>query len=131
MTIDFRKTAFLMERVRTFSSALKCYHIKNDLLVDQNTANIRAKLCVSCHNNVDKSKALDGVILGLTEDQKVMDQMSGTILQGRTTSHDTQLKSCNICGTHNKLAIWLFPEYLLKRQDANAFPSFCWKKEVL
>lgn len=129
MLPNYRKMISLMDRVRKLSLALRCYILANPVIVDQNTANIRARLCASCHNNVDESKALAGCILGRDQERKAVVQMREAV-KGQTTQQDPQLLFCDIDGSDNKLSIWLFNAFLLNREDRNSFPCFCWKKEL-
>lgn len=124
--IDFGKMCFALERINKLKFALKL-KIRDNVVVDQNTANIRAKLCASCHNNVSQLVARSGCFIA---EKDVFDQVSKEIVKDRTTPHDKQLQSCNVCAGDNKISVWLFNYYNMNRQDKNAFPSFCWKKDL-
>ena len=129
MSPDFGKMAGMLERVRRLSIALTCYIQNNPVIVDQNTANIRAKLCASCHNNVEEAKALARCVLGRDQERKAMAKMMECV-NGKITPHDSQLKHCDIDGSDNRLSTWLFNVFLLDRNDINRFPCYCWKKEL-
>lgn len=131
LPLNFLKMANFLERVKSFNHALAAYHKNGAVLVDQNTANIRANICTGCHNNVPDGEARSGCALCGGAEKVIVDQVSKTILQGRVTTHNSSLKACNICGCDNKLAVWFPQEYLLKKHDQNAYPTFCWKKEPM
>lgn len=131
MVINFNKMSWMIERIQLFKLALQIYRFKGRVIVDENTASIRANTCVACHNNVPAIEARTGCYLCSNEEKEVIEQVEKTILQWRVDEHDDNLKSCDIDGSCNKLAVWLFPEYLLNKEQANEFPCYCWKKEVL
>lgn len=124
-----------LERALAFLQSLKNYLLTGGHLVDQNTANIRASICACCHANVPGEQARPSAGF-CSSCSKVAEDVTITaskalILQGRTTTHEGQLKSCSICGCDNKLQVW-FPTVPLgmHQTNVNAYPSQCWKKEL-
>lgn len=128
-----------LERKQTFIQALKNYVLTGGHLVDQNTANIRAQICVQCHNNVRCEDARPAAksscsschrFIGVIEDAAVR-LAKAFILQGRQTPNNAELKCCNVCGCDLQLSVW-FPTVPLgiNEENKNAYPTFCWKKEI-
>lgn len=121
-------TAF--ERFRTFAQAMLAFTLSGGETVDQNTANLRAETCVSCHNNVASEKAKGGCASCRSEDIAITN-LRKHIIQNKTTASDTKLKTCALCGCDLKLSVW-FPLKTLgmNERNINEMPSFCWKKKI-
>lgn len=120
-----------LERARSFAATLVNYVSTGGRLVDQNTANIRAETCASCHANVPDKEARTGCCgKGLVESAAILAMRKGIVGDRVTTSH-SKLGSCSVCGCVNNLQVW-FPSNPLGVNDENknAYPSFCWKKDV-
>lgn len=121
-----------LERIRNFAESLKNYVNTGGQLVDQNTANIRAEICAACHNNVSDKEARTGCCgKGLIEGAAIL-AIRKTIVGNRVTTSHAKLGSCQICGCVNSLAVW-FPSNPLgvSEENSNAYPSFCWKKQII
>lgn len=121
-----------LERIRSFASTLTNYVNTGGKLVDQNTANIRAEICAACHNNVPDTEARKGCCgKGLVEGAAIL-AIRTAIVGNRTTTSHSKLGSCAICGCVNNLQVW-FPSNPLgmNEENANAYPSFCWKKQII
>lgn len=120
-----------LERIRNFASSLTNYVQTGGQLVDQNTANIRAEICASCTNNKPDTEVRKSCCgKGLIEGAAIMAVRKGIVGDRVTTSH-SKLGSCSICGCTNNLAVW-FPSNPLgvSEENKNAWPSYCWKKDV-
>lgn len=100
-------------------------------LVDQNTANLRAEICKPCHNNLPTSEVRGGCSSCRKGETYVIQMTRQVVIQGRSTSFDGALKACAICGCDARTMIWFPNQALLKIEDANAYPSFCWKKKIV
>lgn len=127
LPVDFGKMCRSYEMIKRLNSALLIHRIHENILVDQNTASIRARTCSQCHNNVSSSVARSGCFVS---EDLIFEKVSKQIVKGRTTDNDSQVKSCSIDGGDNNPSLWLFPEYLVNKKDVNAYPSFCWKKNL-
>lgn len=96
--------------------------------VDQNTANIRASICAGCHANVPSGDVRKGCC-GKAGNLAVMAVRRG-IIGAKTTPSESRLLSCGICGCCLKISVWIPNSILLKPEDSNAYPAFCWKKKI-
>lgn len=117
--------------VQSFTQFLWNWILKGGTLVSQNVANLRAETCVSCHNNKPSSEVRKGCSSCNKAGNKVVDKVRATIIKQNKTPSDSRLLVCNLCGCDNKISVWIPNQILLKREDANAFPDFCWKKKIL
>jgi len=115
--------------VKSFTQFLWNWKLQGSQLVDQNTANLRAEICVPCHNNKKSSEAGTGCNTCNKLGNKLINQIRDTIITGNRTPSDANLKSCAICGCDNKISVWIPNEVLVAIEDVNAFPDFCWKKK--
>ena len=100
-------------------------------LLDQNTANLRAAICKDCHNNVPTSEVRGGCSSCSRGETYVINLTRQVVIQGRGTPLDGHLKSCGICGCDIRTMVWLPNQALLKLEDANAYPAFCFKKKIV
>lgn len=99
-------------------------------LVDQVEANRRAEICAQCHNNVQMDIGLKVGCCGRGL-SGVLNPITDKIIQNRTTPSDNQLKSCQLCGCYLRLKVWAPLEALqATKEDSNAWPDFCWMKDV-
>lgn len=125
------------QSVNDFVSTMIKFISSGGNLVSQNEANRRATICISCHNNVASSEMQQlesgcktckkATYLAKVASIKVIKQ---TVIQNRETSFDERLKSCALCGCDLSVKVWFPPESLIIKDDANAYPSFCWIKEI-
>lgn len=114
----------------SFAEALWSYVTSGGQLVSQNDANVRAEICVNCHNNIQSSDARKGVCCGGVTNL-ILDQTKKRVIGDRKTAYDKLLKACAICGCENALQIW-FPTSSLgmSKDNVNAYPTPCWRKKI-
>lgn len=99
----------------------------NDPLVDEATANNRARICSSCPANVDIQGCLS------------CNNMAGAITQIRgsnRTESDSVLRSCAVCSCLNRAQVWVKAEHLAKGVTSEMMGQFeslpwCWKGKEL
>lgn len=120
-----------LERFKTFAASLGDYIKSGGKLVDQNTANIRAEICVKCHNNVIEKEARKTCCGGGIVESAVIVSTRAAIVGSRKTTSDKSLATCAICGCCNKTSVW-FPSSPIgvSQDNKNAYPDFCWKKQI-
>ena len=119
--------------VQSFVQFLLNWYLKGAKLVDQNTANIRAMTCVGCHNNIPTKEIKKG---GCSSCNKmggvVLNSIRSKIIGGSKTTSDSKLLACALCGCDLKIKVWIPLEVLGQtKEEANAWPSFCWRKKIL
>ncbi len=86
--------------------------------VDSTEADRRSAICASCpHNNEAK-----GCSVCLSIARRV-----STLIKGKTSSHDADLKNCDRCGCELKAKIW-FPLESLKNSKSLPLSDECWQK---
>lgn len=117
--------------VKAFTQFLWNWKLGGSSLVDQNTANIRASICSTCHNNKVGGDIRSGCGVCNKMGNKFLDKIRDDIIVGNRTTHDALLKTCAICGCDNKISVWIPNNVLLTKEDANAYPEFCYKKARL
>lgn len=117
--------------VKHFADTMASWLAQGRQLVDQETANKRAVICKGCHNNKPTDEVRGGCSSCNRGETYVVNLTRQVITQGRGTPHDGYLKTCGLCGCDARTMIWLPNAALLSKEDANAFPTFCWKKKVL
>jgi len=119
--------------VKSFTQFLWNWKLTGGGLVDQNTANIRAGICAGCHNNVpskDVRKGGCGVCNKMGN--KVINSIRSTIIENNNTTSDNALLACSVCGCDLRITVWMPLAALGQtKEEANAWPSFCWRKAVL
>lgn len=125
MAITFFKT------VKSFTQFLWNWKLGGSPLVDQNTANIRAETCAACHNNKQSSDVRKGCGVCNRMGNKAIDSIRNEIISGNKTTSDHKLLACGICGCDLRISVWIPNNVLLSKEDANAYPAFCWKKAIL
>lgn len=117
--------------VQSFAQFLWNWKLKGGVLVDQNTANIRAFICAACHSNKPSSEVRKG---GCSSCNKLGNTAIGlvraSIIKDKKTTSDSRLLTCEHCGCDNRISVWIPNQILLTPEDANAFPTYCWKKKV-
>lgn len=119
------------QTVQSFVQFLNNWYLKGGQLVDQNTANIRANTCIQCHNNKPSTETRAKSCCGGNKIQNVLiNKVRAQIIKDNKTTLDAKLLTCAICGCDNKISVWIPNEILVKSEDVNAYPSFCWKKKV-
>lgn len=121
----------LFSSVKHFVDSMASWLAQGHQLLDQNTANQRAVICAGCHNNKPTDEVRGGCSSCNRGETYVVNLTRQAITQGRHTSLDGNLKICGICGCDIRTMIWLPNQALLSKEDANAYPTFCWKKKIL
>lgn len=117
--------------IKSFTQFLWNWKLTGSNLVDQNTANLRAQTCQSCHNNKVGGDVKTGCSVCNKMGNKALDQIRDNIIDGHRTPTDGALKTCGICGCDLRISVWIPNSVLLSKDDANAYPDFCWKKKIL
>lgn len=118
--------------VQSFVQFLLNWYLKGAKLVDQNTANLRASICATCHNNLPTKEIKKG---GCSSCNKmggiVLNSIRSKIIGGSRTTNDPKLLACGICGCDNRISVWIPNQVLVdSMHDVNAYPTFCWKKKL-
>lgn len=120
----------LAQQAMSLAYALKQYIQNGGSLVTQNEANIRAGVCMSCHNNTANLAGgglLKKICTACTKGGLVA--LRSLVLAGRKTPIDNRLKDCAICGCDLALKVWVPKEYFdPDGKESNKWPSFCWMK---
>lgn len=119
--------------VKSFTQFLWNWKLQGSPLVDQNTANIRASICVGCHNNVaSKDVRKGGCSVCNKMGNKTINAIRDTIIEGNRTTSEGRLLSCANCGCDLAITVWIPLAALGQtKEEANAWPSFCWRKAIL
>lgn len=117
--------------VKSFTQFLWNWKLQGSPLVDQNTANLRAAICTPCHNNKRLGDNAGECSVCNKMGNTAINQIRDTIISGNKTPLDTSLASCGICGCDLKISVWIPNVALIALEDAEAYPTFCWKKKRL
>lgn len=125
MAISFFKT------VQSFSQFVAAFLANGGGLVDQNTANIRAATCAGCHNNKASGDVRKVCSACNKMSNAAINKFRALVIKDNKTTSDSRLLTCGICGCDLKISVWIPNEALVTKEDANAYPSFCWKKKIL
>lgn len=106
---------------KSFLKAMVGYAKTGFQPVSQSEANRRASLCASCHNNQFGKGCRGCGVQGLRR-----------LIKGhRSTPYDGALKTCALCGCDNQASVWIpLKAFGYTQADANAWPSFCWKRDA-
>lgn len=121
----------VFQSVQSFVQFLLNWKLKGGGLVDQNTANIRAAVCVSCHNNKGSKEVRKSCCGGGAASNAALYAARKLIIQNKSTPSDKQLLVCAICSCDLKIKVWIPNSALLEPDDANAYPDFCWQKKIV
>lgn len=116
--------------VQSFVQFLWSWKLSDGKLVDQNTANLRAEICANCHNCKPSSETRAGCSSCNKMGRTILDKIRSSIIGGLKTTSDSKLQTCAICGCCLKISVWIPNQVLLKLEDAEAYPGFCWKKRI-
>lgn len=119
------------QTLKSFSQFLLNWNLNGGGLVDQNTANIRAEICSTCHNNKPSAEVRGGCGACNKMGNAALNKFREAVIKNNRTTKDARILTCAICGCDSKLSVWMPNAALLGTADANAFPSQCWKKAVL
>lgn len=119
------------QTVQSFVQFLLNWYLKGGQLVDQATANTRAAICAACHNDLPSSEVRRGCSTCNKMGNVVLNSVRQKIIKNNSTPHDSKLLTCAICGCCLKISVWIPNQMLLKNEDANAYPTHCWKKAIL
>lgn len=125
MAISFFQT------VQSFSQFVMNYILKGGGLVDQNTANIRAQICAACTNNKPSGDIRKVCSSCNKISNAVINKFRSAIIKDNKTTSDARLLACSLCGCDLKISVWIPNNILLTKADANAYPSYCFKKAIL
>lgn len=121
----------VFKSVKDFVAFLLNWRKSGGELVDQNTATIRASICVGCHNNVPSSEVRKACCGGGAAANAALWAARKIIIQTKSTSYDKQLFVCALCSCDLKIKVWIPNSVLLAPEDANAYPTFCWQKKIV
>lgn len=116
--------------VQSFVHFLWGWYVGGGKLLDQNTANIRAGICSICHSNKPSGEVRKGCSACNKMGNAVINTLRSQILKNNKTSYDNQLLTCEHCGCDLRISVWIPNQQLLKLEDSNVYPSFCWKKKI-
>lgn len=119
--------------VQSFVQSLWSFFIGGGQLVDQNTANMRAAICASCHNNKESGEIKRSGCCGKGKLASLaINTVRSSLIKDKKTTSDSRLLACGLCGCDLKIKVW-FPLSALGQtvEEANAWPSFCWRKKIL
>lgn len=123
----------VFQTLQSFAQFLNNLVLSGVQMVDQETANARAQICIGCHNNVPSNDATGmGGCAACNKGVAIIGRtLKGKVLKDRITPYDSRLKACKLCGCFNQLQIW-FPTTSLgmSEETINAYPTFCWKKQI-
>ncbi len=89
-------------------------------LVEHEVAEKRAEICASCPLNTRITGCWS--CIGLAE--KIYN-----IIGTKSTSRDSALSQCGVCGCSLKAKVWLPLDVAKKSVEGLKFPSFCWLRE--
>ena len=118
--------------VDEFAQLLKNWILTGGKLVDQNVANERAAICAGCHNNVGSSEVRKACCGGGVATTAALWTARKLIIQQKITDSDRKLLTCGLCGCDLKIKVWIPLQVLGQtKEEANAWPTFCWMKKVL
>lgn len=120
----------VFQTVQSFVQFLWNWKLSDGKLVDQNTANLRSEICASCHNNKPSSETRVGGGCCGNAGTTILGTVRSSIIGTLKTTRDAELKSCGICGCDLKISVWIPNQTLLKLEQANAYPGFCFKKRI-
>lgn len=119
--------------VQSFAQFLLNWALTGGKLVDQNTANIRAAICAGCFNNKPTNEIKKG---GCSSCNKmggiVLNSIRDKIISGKKTTSEGKLLACALCGCDLRIKVWVPLQVLGQtKEEANAWPTFCWRKKIL
>lgn len=117
------------QTVQSFAQFLWNWLLSGGRLVNQNTANLRADICVKCHNNKPSSEVRKGCSVCNKMGNAALNKVRSTIIKNNSTPLDDRLLTCGICGCDNRISVWIPNVALVQMEDVNAYPAFCWKKK--
>lgn len=121
----------VFQTVQSFVQFLLNWYLGGGKLVDQNTANIRAEICAGCFNNKPHGEIQRGCSSCGRMGGLVLNSIRTKIIGEQKTNSDGNLLACDLCGCDLKIKVWIPNSVLLSAEDANAYPTFCWKKKIL
>lgn len=121
----------VFQTVQSFAQFLNNWLLKGGKLVDQATANARAEICAQCHNNRSSKEVRKSCCGGGAAANTAVAVARKLIIHNKTTTSDKKLLTCAICGCDNKIKVWIPNDAIYTKDDANAFPTFCWVKKIV
>lgn len=119
------------QTLKSFSVFIKRFILNGGTLVDQNTANLRAAICAGCHNNKSSGDIRKVCRVCGKLGAAAVDKFRSEVIKDNKTSSDSKILACGICGCDLKISVWIPSDVLVTKEDANAYPTFCWKKKIL
>ena len=106
---------------RAARSAMK-WAANGGKMVDQEEADRRADICVSCHRH--------GAVTGCAGCRSFAN-WGFEMLANKHTKHDDKLTQCKTCRCELKIKVWL-PLGAIADQDMDgSYPNFCWAKSEM
>ena len=112
------KASLTVSDALAFLSTVGAFFKSGGKLVEQEQADTRASVCVSCPLNTKVAGCRPCVGLA----RKVFD-----LLGARKTPHDSNLQQCGVCGCVLAAKVWLPIETVhAVTPDTSQFPDHCW-----
>lgn len=121
----------LYQSAKAFMQDMMNWTLKGGGFVSQEVANARAVICAGCHNNSSTAEIKGGCGACRRGASKMVELLFSPFLGSRRTPSDPKLKVCGLCGCPLRVSVWMPNQALLTKADANAYPSFCFKKAIL
>lgn len=109
------------------TKALISHVLSGRQTVEQEEAERRAAICVTCERNVEYHRPCGGRC-------PEVDEVVKAVVGGGTTSLDDKLKACSVCGCVNRAAVWVEITHLSKGigpDFVEKAPPTCWKRIAL
>lgn len=119
------------QTIQSFGQFINNWIAQGKPLVSQEIANARAAICASCHNNV-ATHEIKGGCSACQKGSMILRKLKSTFIGSRTTPSDAKLKACALCGCPLQMKVWMpLAAMDSKVEEANAFPTFCWRKAIV
>lgn len=115
-----RRNRVHYKQVESFLRTASEWVSRGEPLVPLEEAERRAAICAKCPLNVGTG--------GCGICNSLLNSLRESVLQ-RSTSHDSELNACGVCGCDNKTQVHL-PLEVLAKGVPHTYPSFCWKSEL-
>jgi ADP-heptose:LPS heptosyltransferase len=113
----------LIDRIRNDTNGLRIladWVGNNREPVDRALARKRADVCIACPRNQV------GPAFERAAAEAILEQENLRKGNALTTPVDKQLQSCNVCGCHLKLKVWVPIQHIAPRSRLRDFPAHCW-----
>lgn len=89
--------------------------------VEESEANERAMVCASCPHNALKRRIEDRIAREIVKQEEIRLKLR------LTTTNDTRLETCDVCGCYLKLKVWVPMRF---QNKSLPFPNFCWMRKT-